>query len=291
MQAELSDGIIEILPIKEALRIGDAGVESRAWMRMLKEQMGYPRIVMLPKGVIGELILEAQEGGSQKIPLSFFLEQGRIRVVSEEKDCLSLESRLSGLIQEEGMEPVRFLLRLLDSVIQSDMRFLQNLEKVCYRFEEELLNGNISKNPFILLSGSRKSLRERSFLYQQLLEANDTMAENPCQFFSDSEVQSIRYFGSKVERLDKYGKAIREYMVLLREMYQQRLDEQQNRTMQLLTVVTTIFLPLSLIAGWYGMNFVHMPELHSPYGYVAIIAVCVMIVIGEIMYFKHKKYL
>ena len=74
-------------------------------------------------------------------------------------------------------------------------------------------------------------------------------------------------------------------------MYQQRLDEQQNRTMQLLTVVTTIFLPLSLIAGWYGMNFVHMPELHSPYGYVAIIAVCVLIVIGEIMYFKHKKYL
>lgn len=291
MQVELSDGMIEVLTIREVLDTGGSGEESKAWTRMIKEQMRYPRIEMLPKGVIGELILDMQEGGNQKIPLFFFLERKKIRIVSEEKDCLLLESRLSGLIQEEEMEPVRFLLRLLDYVVRPDMQFLQNLEAVCCRLEEGLLFGSLTENPFILLSESRKSLRERSFLYQQLLEAGDSMAENACHFFSDSEVQSIQHFGSKVERLDRYGKTIREHMVLLREMYQQRLDEQQNRTMQLLTVVTTIFLPLSLIAGWYGMNFVHMPELYSPYGYVGVIAVCALIVVGEIIYFKHKRFL
>ena len=61
--------------------------------------------------------------------------------------------------------------------------------------------------------------------------------------------------------------------------------------MTLLTVVTTIFMPLTLIAGWYGMNFVNMPELHWPYGYPVIIVVSLMIVAGALLYFKKKKWL
>ena len=59
--------------------------------------------------------------------------------------------------------------------------------------------------------------------------------------------------------------------------------------MQLLTIVTTIFLPLSLIVGWYGMNF-DMPELSWEYGYPVVIVLAVVIVAVLIHYFKRKKW-
>ena len=61
--------------------------------------------------------------------------------------------------------------------------------------------------------------------------------------------------------------------------------------MQFFTVVTTIFMPLTLIAGWYGMNFENMPELKSVYGYPAIIVLSGIIVVGLIVLFKKKKFL
>ena len=64
-----------------------------------------------------------------------------------------------------------------------------------------------------------------------------------------------------------------------------------NKTMQLFTVVTTIFLPLTLIAGWYGMNFKNMPELQLKYGYFVIIGISIAIVIVLVYWFKKKKYL
>ena len=83
---------------------------------------------------------------------------------------------------------------------------------------------------------------------------------------------------------------LREYMVQIRELYQQQIDIQQNHTMRILTIVTAIFSPLTLIAGWYGMNFVNMPELHSRYGYATIAVLCFVIILLEILYFRHKKY-
>ena len=60
--------------------------------------------------------------------------------------------------------------------------------------------------------------------------------------------------------------------------------------MQFLTVVTTIFLPLTLITGWYGMNFSHMPELSLPWAYPAIIALSALILLVEILFFRRKHW-
>ena len=56
-------------------------------------------------------------------------------------------------------------------------------------------------------------------------------------------------------------------MAQLREAYQSQLAIQQNDLMRVFTIVTVLFLPLTLITGWFGMNFVNMPELQSEWGY------------------------
>ena len=77
----------------------------------------------------------------------------------------------------------------------------------------------------------------------------------------------------------------------IRDLYKAHLDVKQNRIMTVLTVVTTIFMPLTLIVGWYGMNFRYMPELEWHWGYPVIIIASVVIVVASLLFFKKKKWL
>ena len=98
-------------------------------------------------------------------------------------------------------------------------------------------------------------------------------------------IMSADEFRKNQENFPNY----REIFLQLRELYQSQQDAQQHKIMCILTIVTTLFLPLTLLTGWYGMNFAYMPELHWKYGYPAVIIAAIVIVAIEIMYFKKKK--
>ncbi|MDB5219041.1 MAG: Magnesium and cobalt transport protein CorA, partial [Myxococcaceae bacterium] len=68
-------------------------------------------------------------------------------------------------------------------------------------------------------------------------------------------------------------------------------SNRMNEIMKRLTIISTIMLPLSLIAGIYGMNFEHMPELHWLYGYPYALGLMVVVATGIILYFVKKKWL
>lgn len=116
------------------------------------------------------------------------------------------------------------------------------------------------------------------------------MSENKNGLFNSEDIRLLRVVANRADRLFDNTKVLREYTGQLREMYQSQIDIMQNKTMRILTVVTTIFMPLTLIAGWYGMNFQYMPELHSRYGYIGVIVFSILVVAGEIIFFKWKKW-
>ena len=66
-------------------------------------------------------------------------------------------------------------------------------------------------------------------------------------------------------------------------------DQKNNEAMKVLSVISLYFLPITFLAGFYGMNFKYMPELDSPYGYFGIIAVMILTVVGIYIYIKRKK--
>ena len=80
-----------------------------------------------------------------------------------------------------------------------------------------------------------------------------------------------------------------DYAKQVTDAYQSQVDAQQNNNMQFLTIISTIFLPLTLITSWYGMNFENMPELDN--GYPMIIGLCILVIIICIIIFKRKKML
>ncbi len=77
----------------------------------------------------------------------------------------------------------------------------------------------------------------------------------------------------------------------VRDLHNTQLEVRQNKTMTLLTVITTIFMPLTLIAGWYGMNFRYMPELGWRFGYLAVFVLSVAVIVCCLILFKKKKWL
>ncbi len=77
----------------------------------------------------------------------------------------------------------------------------------------------------------------------------------------------------------------------LHDLYQTEISNRMNNVMKILTIISTIFIPLNFIAGIYGMNFRYMPELDNPYGYFIIIFIMFMVAVAFLIYFRRKKWL
>jgi magnesium transporter len=83
----------------------------------------------------------------------------------------------------------------------------------------------------------------------------------------------------------------RELIAGMMEVNLSVVSARMNNVMKVLTIISTIFIPLTFIAGVYGMNFAHMPELSSPYGYPITWAVMIIIAIGMLIFFKRRHWI
>ena len=131
---------------------------------------------------------------------------------------------------------------------------------------------------------------ERGARIAQLDELGDTLAANRNGLFSKKLCRGFELFSHRAGRLHSQTASLREYSLQLHQIYQSKIDLKQNRVMQFLTVVTTVFMPLTLITGWYGMNFHSMPELDAPWAYPAVILVSLAILLAEVLFFRRKKW-
>ncbi len=117
------------------------------------------------------------------------------------------------------------------------------------------------------------------------------MTENYNGLLKDEDCALFHLFSGSMARLTEHGKELREYALQIREMYQVHIDMKQNHVLSFLTMVTAIFMPLTLIAGWYGMNFKNMPELNWDYCYLVCVGASAIIILIEIWYFNKNGWL
>ena len=74
------------------------------------------------------------------------------------------------------------------------------------------------------------------------------------------------------------------------DIHMNSMNTRMNEVMKVLAIISTVFMPLTFIVGIYGMNFDHMPELRWTYGYGAVMATMLVIVVVMVLYFRHKKW-
>jgi magnesium transporter len=87
--------------------------------------------------------------------------------------------------------------------------------------------------------------------------------------------------------VDRFDKTIAD----IRQRFDMNQQEKTNHRLAILTILSAIFMPLTFIAGIYGMNFDKMPELHFPYSYPVALGVMALIAIGMYLYFRTRGWL
>ena len=184
----------------------------------------------------------------------------------------------------------RFLYDLLELIVSGDLSLMESWEQELDRLEDRILEGT-EVSELTAVNEIRSQVRELQIHYDQLVDLVQELEENENGFFDEDRLRYFHLSMSRMERLRDIAASLRDHTMQLRDLYHTQLEARQNRIMTLLTVVTTIFMPLTLIAGWYGMNFRYMPELNTPWGYPAVIALSVIIAAGCLWFFKKKKWL
>lgn len=187
--------------------------------------------------------------------------------------------------------PEKFLYHFLDALIQDDKKFLENMEFHMSVLETKMLKEPIDPAFINEILSIKKELMYIWNYYEQLIDVGEVLRDNENDMFPVENARRFSIFTDRATRLSENVKYLKEYTVQLRETHDAMLDYNLNNIMKLLTVITTVFLPLTLIVGWYGMNFVNMPELTWKYGYYGVILFSAAVIIFCIVAFKKHKLL
>jgi magnesium transporter len=183
----------------------------------------------------------------------------------------------------------RVICAFFEQLVYQDSGALESYENKIGNLEEQIEKGTTGKSFNAEILSMRRRLLIVRHYYEQMLDVFETMLENDADLFSDENAGLFRMMRDKIERLSNNTQLLRDSLVQVREAYMAALDYSANRIMKVFTVVTTVFLPLTLIAGWYGMNFKFMPELTWRFGYLGVIVLSIAVVFFSIAVFKKKN--
>lgn len=223
-----------------------------------------------------------------EIQIGFYLDSERLLLIEDTGFLLpflkSLERAPLGPCSLTAL-----VLALLESLIEEDSLELEQLEDKMAVMEEGLLN-RIPDAFHATVIAYRRELSSLRAFYEQMMNLGEQM-QTTCHELDERELSSWKLFVSRCDRLHSHVEMLKEYLLQIRELYQSQIELQQNKVMTFLTVVTTIFMPLTLIAGWFGMNFPDMLMFRWKYGYLFVILLSITLVVAEYFYFRRKKML
>lgn len=177
-----------------------------------------------------------------------------------------------------------------EGLIAGDNKGLENAELEINNLEETVLKNKADRNFNMKLLNMKKELLLLRGYYEQLIDVSEALRENKNEIFDKDSLKVFQIFTDKTVRLKENVDLLRDSVVHLWDAYQAYLDMRLNHTMKVFTLVTTIFFPMTVIVGWYGMNFEFMPELHWRYGYLYVVILCIAVVLGLYLWFKKKKW-
>ena len=195
-----------------------------------------------------------------------------------------IETTIENLGEKNTIHKV--LLEFITKLIGSDISVFDDLEKEIVELEQALITEQ-KKDCVKEIISLRKKLMILKKYYEQILDVLEGLSENENDIFDETTIKYFDRLQRKTERYYENVLNLRESVTQVRESYQAQVDINLNYTMKIFTVITTIFLPLTLIVGWYGMNF-EMPEYHWNHSYAMVIGLSVGVVLAGVAFFKKK---
>ncbi len=180
------------------------------------------------------------------------------------------------------------LVRFFDVLTFRDFEKIEAIEKRIENLEERVIEEDSNDANQDIFLFRRKLFRIKSY-YGSILNLFSEMMENQDGLISKEAKLLIETLSAKLERDYSTVTGLQEFLTEVREEYQAQVDLSMNRVMKVFTVITTVFLPLSILVGWYGMN-VNVPEYEWEYGYFFVIGLGLVMTFLTLFLFRKKKW-
>lgn len=239
-----------------------------------------------------KMLYKIKEGEIEYEQISFVL--GKDYLLSfQEKEGDPFASFRDRIRMDQGRirrkKPDYLLYRLIDIIVDNYYVVLDEIGLQIEQIEEDIYQ-NPSSKEFQKIQRLKKEL---IFLRKALYPLRDALSKLIKDESGFIESQNARYFSDiydhvvhLIDSMDTY----KDLTTSLMDIHINTLNTRMNEVMKVLTVISTIFMPLTFIVGVYGMNFHYMPEIPWKWGYPAIWGVMILIAAAMLRYFKFKKW-
>lgn len=285
---EEADSVIWILN-REEFKALEGGYPYKKSLVQSFSSLRYCKAELYGGCVQGVMKIPYEKNEKTGFEFGFYMIKGKLIFIDESGKIQGIVEKISKNVSK-GFNIDNMLSAVFEAVIENDLVSLLKIEDRFSKAEEELLKYK-EKNFYEKLIAYRKRLSSLHSYYEQLINIGCLMQAECSGNDMEENARLWQIYTNRAERLHNYVEVLKDYLLELRELYQYQNDLRLNKIMTFLTVVTTIFLPLTLIAGWYGMNFTNMIAIKSIWGYPVVAAVSIVLVVAEIIYFKKKKML
>lgn len=193
-----------------------------------------------------------------------------------------------GRIRRMGADYLAYV--IVDLVVDYYFEVLEKLGLEIEDLEDELI-----RSPQKIMMNHIHSINKELLLFRKtvwpLREVAARMAAGEHDLIQDTTLPFMRDLHDHVIQVIDTGESFREVIANLLNLYMSQISNRMNEIMKVLTIFAAIFIPLTFMAGVYGMNFDHMPELHAPYGYPILLGAMLAVTGGMLYFFRRKNWL
>jgi len=214
-------------------------------------------------------------------------------VTSHDVPMRSVESTVrrvqtkGGRLMRRGADMLAY--EILDTLVDNILPTIEELQETLSKVETEALQ-DPKKDTLSRVLQVKKSILALNRVMSPQREVVNNLSRGLYPFISDGAQIYYRNIYDHLVRIESLNQDLRDLADSILATYLSAVSNRMNQVMKVLSIVAAIFLPLALIAGIYGMNFVNMPELQWRFGYFVIIGVMATLAGGLAGYFRKKKW-
>ncbi|MDP5231858.1 MAG: magnesium/cobalt transporter CorA [Cellulophaga sp.] len=194
----------------------------------------------------------------------------------------------SGRIRTRGADYLFFA--LLDAIVDNYFAILEHINDTIESLEDEVYDNPTPEVAHKIQDLKKEVLKIRRKI-APVKEIVSRLVETQSKLISSDTKLFLRDVQDHCIEINESLQIYREMSMSLMEMYMSNMSNKMNEVMKVLTIMASIFIPLTFIVGVYGMNFDHMPELHWDYGYLGVWGIMIAMFVGLLIYFKSKNWL
>lgn len=267
----------------------DLNVLKKSPMALIHSESNY--VDVYPDFIVGSLSIPKKSCGDEPDEsFAFYLDATKLLFLDDNTGAEKILANAVGTGVLGDVTPAHCLYFFMKELLINEYSELGAFEDAMEDYEENLLKRGADIQPEKLVEFRRCTMRF-GIHYQQITAIATELSDNENKMLSKTDARSFAHISDLAERLTSRAEMLKEYSLQLHEMQETHISMKQNSIMQVFTIVTVLFAPLTLVTGWFGMNLKLLPGIDWSFMWIALIAVGVTSTTLLLLLFHRKKWL